>query len=93
MGNSIITDDMEHCFICEGINPEWHHVIFGNTGRRTLADYYGLIAPLCAKHHRDHKHGVHFNKELDKYLKRIAQEKFKEHYPELNFQEIFGKNY
>lgn len=92
MGNSIIVKDMEYCYVCGKAGPEWHHVVFGPN--RELSDYYGLIIPLCYKHHRANKTGVHGgNKALDDNLKRMAQEAFERTYPELNFREIFGTNY
>ncbi len=90
--NSIITDDMEHCMVCRSSHVVWHHVVFGTANRR-LSDYYGLIVPLCPFHHNESQKGVHFDRELDLYFKRLAQTKFEEKYPKLNFVEIFGKNY
>lgn len=90
--NSIMTNDMNHCWVCGSNHVQWHHVIFGTANRR-LSDYYGLIVPLCPFHHTESSEGVHFNKEFDLYLKRIAQTKFEQAYPDLNFVEIFGKNY
>jgi hypothetical protein len=38
--------------------------------------------------------GVHHgNKELDMKLKRMAQRRFEEVYPELSFLAVFGRNY
>ena len=89
---SILTGDMEHCMVCAKPHPEVHHVIFG-TSNRKWSDKYGLIVPLCAEHHRGSDLSPHFNKDFDLELKKYAQERFEEEYPELNFREIFGKNY
>lgn len=78
--------------VCRSTHVVWHHVIYGTANRR-LSDYYGLIVPLCPFHHNESSEGVHFNKKLDLHFKRLAQTKFEEHYPDLNFVEIFGKNY
>lgn len=37
--------------------------------------------------------GVHFNSALDRKLKAFAQKRFTEVYPDLDFLQIFGKNY
>lgn len=89
---SIITTDMEHCFICKTAPAEIHHIIFG-TANRDLSDKFGLVVPLCAKHHRTGNHAVHKYKAADLYFKRLAQEQFAEIFPQYNFRQIFGKNW
>lgn len=89
---SILTGDMEHCMVCQKPFPEVHHVLFGNSNRK-WSDKYGLVVPLCAEHHRGSDLSPHFNREFDLELKKYAQERFEEEYPELSFREVFGKNY
>lgn len=90
---SIITSDMEHCYVCgTPLNLHIHHCIYGN-GKRKLADKYKLIIPLCARHHNMSNEGVHFNKILDNEIKQLAQKKFNETYPDLDFLKTFGKSY
>ena len=48
---------------------------------------------LRADWHNLSNYGVHFNKRLDNKLKKWGQKKFEEMYPDLNFLEIFGRNY
>ena len=48
---------------------------------------------MCQPHHRDSKEGVHFNKDLDLELKKLAQKRFEEKYGHEKFMAIFGKNY
>lgn len=88
---SIIQEDTDYCFFCGKYGTEIHHVYFGNPNRK-WSDKYNCVVGLCADHHRGNR-GVHFNRELDLTLKKIGQKKFIENYPELNFMEIFGKNY
>lgn len=88
---SILASDMEHCMLCGAPNPHIHHVCFGPN--RKWSEKYKLTVPLCAMHHNMSNAGVHFDKTLDTALKIMAQRKFEEVYPELNFLEIFGKNY
>ena len=91
---SIIVDDMHKCLVCNTTqNIHIHEVFFGRNGNRDLSIEYGCCVPLCAWHHNGSNDGVHYNKHLDTKLKKFAQKKFIEHYPELNFVKIFGKNY
>lgn len=87
---SIITNDMGHCIVCGAPYPEAHHIIYGWANRK-LSDRYGLIAPLCARHHRGPE-GVHFDKKFDTELKKYAQLRFREEYEE-DFKAVFGKSY
>ena len=88
---SIITDDMEHCIHCGSTMVEIHHIMFG-TANRKLSDKYGLVVPLCPYCHRGGQ-GVHQNRQLDLKLKKLAQSKFEQEYPDLDWLEIFGRNY
>lgn len=68
------------------------HIIYGTANRR-LSEKYGLKVWLCGKHHNLSNEGVHFNKELDRRLKVLAQKRFEEEYPNESFLRIFGRNY
>lgn len=92
MAKSIIVNCMDNCFVCGSPYTEVHHVIYG-TANRKLSDKYGLIVPLCHEHHRG-RTGVHFNRDFDISLKKLAQEKFEWEYGATkSFLEVFGKNY
>ena len=89
---SIIVESMDNCFVCGSPYVEVHHIMYG-TANRKLSDKYGLIVPLCQEHHRGQT-GVHFKRDLDLYLKKLAQEKYNYLYgTEKSFLEVFGKNY
>lgn len=88
---SIIQLDTDYCFFCGRYGTEIHHIFFG-TSNRKLSDRYGLVVGLCYEHHRGNR-GVHFNRELDMELKKVAQIKFNKVYPDEDFMKIFGKNY
>lgn len=80
------------CFICKTtLGIEEHHVFFGR-GLRRLSEIHGMKVYLCYLHHRGPK-GVHFNRDLDLYLKRIFQQRFEESHTRAEFMEIFGRNY
>ena len=68
------------------------HHIFGGSNRKH-SEKYGLFVWLKPELHNMSNMGVHFNKEFDLYLKQIGQEAFEGTYPDLDFLEIFGKNY
>lgn len=92
------------CYLCMVLHSEYstqteleeHHVIYGR-GKRALSEKYGLKVYLCPRHHRDSPESIHHNTKnnlsLDYMLKEKAQQAFEEHFPELSFLEIFGKQY
>ena len=88
---SIIQEDTDYCFVCGRYGTEIHHTFFGNPNRK-WSEKYKCVIGLCPEHHRGNT-GVHFNRELDLTMKRVAQRRFAEVYPELDFLAIFGRNY
>lgn len=91
--------DSSYCFLCKILYgddfpkpTEEHHAIGGN-GKRDLSTKYGLTVRLCAKHHIYGKEAVHNNIEMNRIVQRKAQEAFEKAHKELNFMEIFGRNY
>ena len=77
------------CVEC-GAEGMWffHHFIFGSN--KKLADYFKLWGAMCDRcHNKLHRH----NPELAEKYKRKGQEIFEEQHPELNFLEIFQRNY
>lgn len=92
MSNSIISNERQ-CFVCHTTqNLHKHHIIHGYAFRK-VSEHYGLWVYLCGKHHNLSNEGVHFNKDLDTKLKKLAQEKFQEKYPDKSFIKEFGRNY
>lgn len=91
---SIIQDEKE-CFLTKTTqNLDKHHLFFGNPDRQ-LSEKYGLWVWIEHTHHikMSPYKTPHNNRELDLKLKIIGQRAFEKAYPELNFIEIFGKNY
>lgn len=90
---SIIQSEKE-CYVCKNtIGLHSHHILYG-TANRKLSELYGLKVWLCGKHHNLSNEGVHFNKELDLHLKRLAQEHYEDRYgTREDFRETFGRNY
>lgn len=91
---SLFTEDLEHCIIC-GKSPVNKHEIFYGSGNRQKSMQYGLVIPLCTCEHHNQIEckGIHFDTELQDEWHKKGQELFEEAYPDLNFIEIFGRNY
>ena len=84
---SLFTDDLEHCYFCGKQKDNLHEVIFGKNRKNSME--YGLVLPLCIKHHKL----MHASTELiDEYKKR-GQTLFEKNYPDIDFKSIFGKSY
>ena len=87
---SILTKDLDHCYICGAIKHSIHEIYYGKN--RVNSMKYGCCVPLCFNHHTGNE-GVHRIPNLDNMLKQVCQIKFNEVYPELDFISIFHKNY
>lgn len=81
----------KECYITGSTSNLHKHHIFEGIANRELSEKYGLWVWLRYDWHNMSDYGVHFNKELDIKLKIIAQRKFEEEYPKLNFLKIFRK--
>lgn len=91
-----ILQNKKECFRCRNNeNLELHHIFFGNANRK-LAEKDGLKVYLCTKHHRG-TYGVHgkYGKDLNLYLKQIAQRRWQEYYNKTteDFIQRYGRNY
>lgn len=92
---SIITDKLEECYVCKTTHNIHKHEIFFGTGKRQLSIKYGLVVPLCGRHHNLSNAGVHFDSMLNEKLHKIGQEKAMKHYEwtTKDFIRIFGRSY
>ena len=89
---SVLQDEMQ-CIVCRTThNLHEHHVFFGTANRKN-SEKYGFKVWLCSRHHNGSNYGVHFNRNLDLKLKRMAQAKFEETHTREEFRAIFGKSY
>lgn len=89
---SILTDDLEKCYICESHSWLEQHHIFGGANRKKSTKYK-LTVPLCHGCHNEPPGGVHHNRKNNDKLKELGQKAFEQHYPNLNFLQLFGRNY
>lgn len=75
-------------------NLHRHEVFYGTANRKkSIKD--GLVVFLTPEMHNMSDNGVHFNRELDIYLKQNAQKAWMEHYNKTvdDFIREYGKNY
>ena len=84
---SIITDDLDHCYICGRPRENLHEVYEG--AKRIASMKYGCVLPLCYQCHIK----IHHDRNMALFYKRLMQNKFIEVYPDLNFIDIFKINY
>lgn len=88
------------CYLCRllhndySIKPvrEEHHVM-GGTANRKLSEKYGLKVYLDLDHHQYGSEAVHRNAKVAEILHKEGQKAFERTYPDLDFREIFGRNY
>lgn len=88
---SIIMRD-KHCLVCYTTEDLHKHHVFEGRNRQ-LSEKYGCWVWLCGKHHNMSDHGIHFNPQLDLYVKRMTQDKFESIYGHQKFMDVFGRNY
>ncbi len=88
-----ILQTTKECYVCgTTYNLHEHHCIYGSANRK-LSEKYGLKVWLCQYHHTGQA-GVHFDKDLDTQLKKLAQTRFEAKFgANISFREVFGRNY
>lgn len=88
-----IMQDVKVCWFCGTDRGLHRHHIFGGANRR-LSEKYGLWVYLCGYHHNlGGADSVHYNAEINSFLRQTGQIAFEHTYPELDFMKIFGRNY
>ena len=84
---SILTNDMDYCFLCGKPRQHIHHCMNAANPKKT--EKYGLLIPVCSKCHS----WIHDKDDNMKFVRQIAQRKFEEKYSRELWMEEFGKNY
>lgn len=89
-----IIEQKKECYVCKKTtNLHLHHIWYGKN--RKNSDEDGLVVYLCYDHHEG-TNGVHGKNghELDLKLKKIAEQKWIEHYNKSkeDFIRRYGKN-
>lgn len=83
---SIVTKNLDFCYLCGRRKNHLHEVFFGKN--RVNSMKYGCVVPLCSDCHNK----VHHNIDVDMKLKKIFQKKFEEIY-DADFLKLFRRNY
>ncbi len=90
---SILTDDLMHSYL-SGIPTNTIHHIYGGYGRRDISEREGFIIPLTPAEHNMSNQAIHFNKELDLYIKRKCQKRYEDlGHTRNEFIALIGRNY
>lgn len=85
---SILTDDLEHCYICrfqgkEVLRDDLHEVYGAANRKRSILN--GLVVPLCRKHHQ--------NEKILSELKVATQQIYELNHTRDEFIKLIGKSY
>jgi hypothetical protein len=99
---SILVPSLDKCFVCGTSNSVHIHEVFFGTANRKKSIEDGMTVGLCMTHHNGSSQGVHFNKDLDLFLKQHAEKIWIEHYCDESLSEDekiqefidrYGKNF
>lgn len=91
---SVITDDLEHCYVTGSNQIAIHHVFYGSL--RKKSEKYGFLVPLRPDMHNMSKYSLHDNpnKGLDLELKKKAQTYYEAQYGTREaFRAEFGQSW
>lgn len=79
----------EECYICLGEATDTHEIFNGSNRPHSIK--YGMQLKLCRACHKWwHEYSTRIERDI---IKAQFQQKFIEEYPDLNFYDIFKKNY
>lgn len=85
---SLFSNEKTKCYFCGSTYKlTWHEIFSGRNRRNSMK--YGLCLRMCLKCHRKYQEDKNFNE----VWHVRGQKKFNDVYPDLDFVEIFGKNY
>ena len=85
---SLFTNDIDHCMICNSTYQlTWHEIFDGRNRANSMR--YGLCIRICLSCHKLKQNDANFNELWHKK----GQAMFIKVYPDLDFVNIFKKNY
>lgn len=85
---SLFSADTTHCYFCPSTHElTWHEIFRGRNRANSMK--YGLCLRMCAKCHKKYQEDKDFNN----FWHKKGQALFEKAYPDLNFVEIFKRNY
>lgn len=87
MRYSILTNDLDHCYICGAIKHSIHEIYEG--ARRIPSMKYGCCLPVCFKCHQR----FHSDRDFAIIYKKLFQVEFEKLYSKEKFIEVFKRSY
>lgn len=84
---SILTKDLDHCYLCGNKKDDIHEIYEG--ARRIPSMKWGCCIPVCRNCHRC----LHNDYSFALPYKKLCQKKFMDVYPNIDFISIFHKSY
>lgn len=85
---SLFSKNTAKCYFCPSTdNLTWHEIFRGRNRSNSMK--YGLCLRMCLKCHKKYQDDLFFND----FWHKEAQKKFEQTYLNLDFLEIFKKNY
>ena len=86
---SLMTDDLEHCYICGSKAIQYHHIFNASARGKATEDH--LWIPVCfnchVKIHNERSQRLNYS------LKRDGQLKYEETHTHQEYMDRYGKNY
>ena len=85
---SLFSMDINHCYLCHSTHQlTWHEIFRGRNRSNSMK--YGLCLRMCLSCHERFQD----NKEFNEYWHKKGQAIFEKAYPDLDFVDIFKRNY
>lgn len=85
---SLFSEDTTHCYFCHSTHQlTWHEIFRGRNRSNSMK--YGLCLRMCLSCHER----LQDNKEFNEYWHKKGQTLFEKAYPDLDFVDIFKRNY
>lgn len=91
MAKSILQSERVCCITGSPLRLHKHHIFMGPN--RKISEQHGFWVYLRADWHNMSNYGVHFNAELDLFLKQECQRKFEETHTREEFIALIGQNF
>lgn len=88
-----ILQDKRECLITGRTDNLHEHHVFEGTANRKKSEKWGLKIYLSPEYHNMSSKGIHFDKEFDIHVKRMAQAKFEMLYGHDLWMKEFHKDY
>jgi hypothetical protein len=84
---SILTNDMEHCFICKSPFVDIHEIYGGSNRKVSMAN--GFCLPLCREHHKT----ATLDSSANTFLKVKCQKEYEKTHSREEWLKLIGRNY